>query len=75
MGHLLVMTNHHTMSEDPWAMRSLVIDWTRFVYRLTDMGKAIYPLFFKGGHNNKTGQTSDLVQGHGKRQRSWNFTN
>ena len=31
-GHLLVMTNHHTKLEDPWAMSSLVIDQTRFVY-------------------------------------------
>ena len=41
-------------------MSSLVIDRTRFVYgltdwptdRWTDMCKAIYPLFFYGGHNN-----------------------
>ena len=56
--HLLVMTNHHTKLEDPWAMSFLVIDQTRFVYRrtdlptdgLTDMCKAIYPHFFKGEH-------------------------
>ena len=34
-GHLLVMTNHHTKFEDPWAMSSLVIGRTRFVYRRT----------------------------------------
>ena len=56
-GHLLVMTNHHTKLEDPWAMSSLVIDRTRFVYGLTyrptnqgiDMCKAIYPSSLKGG--------------------------
>ena len=31
-GHLLVMTNHHTKVENPWAMSSLVIDRTRFAY-------------------------------------------
>ena len=32
-GHLLVMTNdHHIKLENPWAMSSLVIDKTRFVY-------------------------------------------
>ena len=36
VGHLLVMTNHHTKLEDPWAMRSLVIDRTRFVYGPTN---------------------------------------
>ena len=35
-GHLLVMTNHHTKLEDPWAMSSLLIDQTRFVYGWTD---------------------------------------
>ena len=58
------MTNHHTVSEDPWAMSSLVIDPTRFIYGQTDlptnMYKAIYhnffegalhPHFFEGGHN------------------------
>ena len=58
-GHQLVMTNHHTKLEDPWAMSSLVIDRTRFVYiptdrltyRWTDMCKAIYLHFFEGGHN------------------------
>ena len=54
--HLLVMTNHNTKLEDPWAMSTLVIDRTRFVYWLTDgqtnICKAIYILFFKGGHNH-----------------------
>ena len=36
MGHLLVMTNHHTKLEEPWAMSSLVSDRTRFVYGWTD---------------------------------------
>ena len=35
-GQLLVMTNHHTKLEDPWAMNSLFIDRTRFVYECTD---------------------------------------
>ena len=48
--NLLVMTNHHTKLDDPWAISSLVIDWMRFVYGPTIMCKAIYPLF-KGGHN------------------------
>ena len=34
--HLLVMTKHHTKLEDPWVIRSLVIDRTRFVYGPTD---------------------------------------
>ena len=34
-GHLLIMPNHHTKL-DPWAISSLVIDWTRFVYGQTD---------------------------------------
>ena len=33
---LLVLTNHHIKLEDPWAMSSLVIDQTRFVYGWTD---------------------------------------
>ena len=51
------MTNHQTKLQDPWAMSSLVIERTRFVYgptdRPTDMCKAIYPRFFEGEHNNK----------------------
>ena len=47
-GHLLVMTNNHAKLEDPWAMSSLVIDRTRYVYGLTYMCKAIYHNFFKG---------------------------
>ena len=31
-GHLLVMTNHCTKLEDPWAMSSLVNDQRRFAY-------------------------------------------
>ena len=50
--HLLVMTNYHTKLEDPWAMSSQVIDWTRFVCGPTDMCKAIHHLFFEGGHSN-----------------------
>ena len=57
--HLVVMTNHHTKLEDPWAMSSLVIDWTRFVYGPTDgptdgwldrrhMQSNIPPLFRRG---------------------------
>ena len=52
-GQLLVMTNHHTKLEDPWAISSLVIDQTRFVYGPTNMCKAMYPLFFEGGHKYK----------------------
>ena len=52
IGHLLVMTNHHTKLEDHWTTSSLVIDRTRFVdgptILPTDMCKAIYPLFFEG---------------------------
>ena len=28
----VIMTNHRTKLEDPWAMSSLIIDQTRFVY-------------------------------------------
>ena len=35
-GHLLVMTNHHTKSQDPWAMSSLIIDLKMFVDEATD---------------------------------------
>ena len=55
-GHLPVMTNQHSKLENPWAMSSLVIDLTRFVYGLTDgptFAKQIYPLFFKGGIINE----------------------
>ena len=50
------MTNHNTKIEYSWAMSSLVIDRTRFVYGPTDQPtdqicKAIYPLLFEGGHN------------------------
>ena len=34
--HLLIMTNHHTKLEYPWAMSSLVIDRTSFVYEPTN---------------------------------------
>ena len=48
------MTIHHTKIEDPWAMNSLAIDQKILsMDRQTDMCKAIYPLFFEGGHNNK----------------------
>ena len=52
-GHLLVMTKHHTKLEDPLAMSSLVTDWTRFVYRQTDMQSNIPPFLQRrgGGHN------------------------
>ena len=33
---IIYMTDHHTKLEDPWAISSLVIDWTRFVYGTTD---------------------------------------
>ena len=56
MGHLLVMTNHHTKLEDPWAISSLVIDRTRFIYgptyRPTDgptFAKQYTPPSSKGG--------------------------
>ena len=57
-GHLLVMTNHHTKLEDPWAMSSLVIDRTRFVYgptkRPTDwhVQSNISPLLRRGHNDN-----------------------
>ena len=48
--HLLVMTNHHIKLEDPWAIKSLVIDRTRYVYGLTDRHYVKqYPQFFEGG--------------------------
>ena len=51
--HLLVMTNNHTKLEDPWAMSSLVIDRTRFVYRRTDQPTCAkqYKLSSSKGHN------------------------
>ena len=56
--HLLALTNQHTKLEDPWAVSSLVIDQTKFVYGLTDgqtnMCKAIYALFFERGHTYLT---------------------
>ena len=49
-GHLLIMTNHNTKLEDPWAMISLVIDRIRFVYRPTNqhLQSNIHPLRRKG---------------------------
>ena len=46
--HLLVMTNHNTKLEDPWAMNSLVIDQTRFVYGPA-FAKLYTPSSSKGG--------------------------
>ena len=50
--HLLVMTNHYTkLEDDPWAMSSLVIDRTRFVYGWTDQqtcAKQYTPTSLKG---------------------------
>ena len=66
------MTNHHTKLKNPWAFSSLVIDQTRFVYGRTDgqqmdtmtnMYKAINPLFFEGGHN-KTRGTANMGKAH-----------
>ena len=51
-GHLLVKTNHHTKVEDAWAMSSLVIDRTKFVYGQTDRlksAKQYTPTSSKGG--------------------------
>ena len=51
-GHLLVLTNHQTMLEDPWTIRSLVIDRTRLVYGRTDRptcAKQYTPSSSKGG--------------------------
>ena len=57
-GHILVMTNHHTKIENPWALSSLVIDQTRFVYGPTDWpkggrtcAKQYTPTSSEGGHN------------------------
>ena len=65
------MANHHTKSEDTWAISSLVIDRTRFVYGPTDRPtdgptfakQYTPPLFFKGGHNKIPHmETTDEVQ-------------
>ena len=50
-GHLLFMTNHHTKLEDPWAINSVDIDRTRFVYGPTNIYNTIYSLFSEGEHN------------------------
>ena len=47
-GHLLVMTNHHTKLEDPSYWSDKVCLRTD---QPTDICKAIYSLFFGGGHN------------------------
>ena len=47
------MTNHRTKLEEPWAICSLVIDRTKFVYGPTDICKAIIiPPLLLSGHNN-----------------------
>ena len=44
------MTNVHKL-KDPWAMSSLVNDWTRCIYGPTDPPTDM----FRGGHNNEDG--------------------
>ena len=61
--HLLIMTNHYPKLEDPWAMSSLVIDRTMFVYGPTDMcSEQLYSHFFEGGHNKYLNYINACIQ-------------
>ena len=59
MEHLLSMNNVYMKFGKAGQNQTLVIDWTKVVYyrrseqtnQQTDRYKAIYPLFFQGGHN------------------------